>query len=458
MGISAKNTLNVSSSAELLSYIINQTPILSENIDLPVQGQSIQPIGKIIINNQRYRNAFINTVNLIGLTVIKRNTYKNPWESFTNKGNLDYGQQIRELILDLCNVYDYNEEFENKDNFMKTEVPNVFNYIHELNYQKYYHTTTSLAQLNMAFQNDDLFTFVEQAVQMLYTSYEYDKYIVNKYMLCRRMLDGTMTPYQILNYDTITPRQRTSEIKNVSNLMTFMKPYYNPAGVHRATPFENQLLIVNTKFQADFSTDVLATSYNMSEADIDSAKMVLIDGFDEHDTNRLQKLLKSAYVEFTSDEISKLKNIPACLISDDFFMNYFYSFDNTSNTKETLWSNPTTLEDNHFLHVWAVFSTSPFSNSVVYTKDTPGITSVSVSPSSVTSSPGQSVNFNAAVVATGMANKAVTWSSSNDKVTIDINGKAQIAADATGSATITATSIYDNTKKGTATLTISSGE
>ena len=33
-------------SAELLSYIINSNPILSENIDLPVQGQSIAPIGK----------------------------------------------------------------------------------------------------------------------------------------------------------------------------------------------------------------------------------------------------------------------------------------------------------------------------------------------------------------------------------------------------------------------------
>ena len=36
-------------SAELLSYIINSNPVLSENLDLPVQGQSIAPIGKIAI-------------------------------------------------------------------------------------------------------------------------------------------------------------------------------------------------------------------------------------------------------------------------------------------------------------------------------------------------------------------------------------------------------------------------
>ena len=65
----SKGVLKAANNAELLSYIINVTPELRENIDLPVQGESIKEIGKIIIDNQRYRNAFINTVNLIGLTV-----------------------------------------------------------------------------------------------------------------------------------------------------------------------------------------------------------------------------------------------------------------------------------------------------------------------------------------------------------------------------------------------------
>ena len=50
----AKSVLKAQTDAELLSYIINVTPELKENIDLPVQGQSIEPIGKIIINNARY--------------------------------------------------------------------------------------------------------------------------------------------------------------------------------------------------------------------------------------------------------------------------------------------------------------------------------------------------------------------------------------------------------------------
>jgi hypothetical protein len=49
--------LNVNSDSELLSYIINVTPELSTEIDLPVQGESIKPIGKLIIDNERYKNA-----------------------------------------------------------------------------------------------------------------------------------------------------------------------------------------------------------------------------------------------------------------------------------------------------------------------------------------------------------------------------------------------------------------
>ena len=71
--MSINNVLKVRNSAELLSYVINATPELSGQINLPVQGQSIAPIGKLIMSNQRYKNAFLNTINLIALTVISRN-------------------------------------------------------------------------------------------------------------------------------------------------------------------------------------------------------------------------------------------------------------------------------------------------------------------------------------------------------------------------------------------------
>lgn len=455
------NTLAVQSDAELLSYIINVTPELRDNIELPVQGQSIKPIGQIIVDNERYRNAFINTVNLIGLTIIKRNGWDNPW-TFTVRGTLNFGQQVRELILDLCNVYDYNEDLKTPEKFLENEVPNVLNYIHSVNFQKYYKTTTSDAQLAMAFnQEGDLMRFIEESVGMLFESWNYDRFIVDKYMLCRRILDGTMTSIQIPNFATNTERQNVSFIKNISNKMTFRSPNYNPAGIRRASSFDEQILIVNTEFEANFTTEVLATSYFRDEADL-RQRLVLIDSFSEHDTARLTELLKSQYVEFTEDELTKLKTIPAVNITNEWFMDYYYALDNNANTKLTEFYNPQTLRNNHFLHVWAVFSTSPFENGVVFTSETPAVNSVTVNPATASVMQGQSLQLNAVVDTEGFANKAVTWevtTGSDLGVTVSKNGLVQVPATATvgsGNVVVTAKSIYDKTKTGKSTISITS--
>lgn len=365
----SQKALSANSSAELLSYIINVTPELSGEIDLPVQGQSIAPIGKIIINNQRYRNAFINTVNLIGLTVIKRNAWDNPWD-FTKRGTLRFGQQIREIINDLCNVYDYNTNFTDTDRFLTNVVPNVFNYIHEVNFQKFYQTTTSDSQLAMAFETEDLFSYIDNCISMLYESLKYDTYIVDKYMLCRRLLDGTVTPVKIDNYSSLTPRQRVSAMKAVSNKMSFRSPNYNPAGIRKATRFEDQILIVNTAFEGDYSTDVMATSFFRDEAELRS-RLVLCDEFDNHDSSRLTELLGDAYVPFTSDDLTALATVPAVLIEREWFMDYDYALDTSSGEKMTEFFNPSNLTNNLFLHAWRIFSTSPFANRLrIYNSNT----------------------------------------------------------------------------------------
>ena len=37
----------------LISYFINSNPELQEEIDLPVQGESVKPLGKLIIDNEQ---------------------------------------------------------------------------------------------------------------------------------------------------------------------------------------------------------------------------------------------------------------------------------------------------------------------------------------------------------------------------------------------------------------------
>lgn len=460
-----KGAIKANNDAELLSYIINVTPELREEIDLPVQGESIAPIGKIIVSNERYKNAFLNTINLIGLTVIDRVSWENPWRVFTDRGRINFGQTVRELFVEMAKVYDYQSTVDNPTNFLANVVPDVFNYLHELNFQKYYKTTTSDEEIAMAFTEEgQLMDLIEKIVRSLYVGYEYDMYIVSKYMLCRRILDGTVTPVEIDGYGSLTSRERVSAIKNVSNLMTFLSPNYNPAGVHVASAFDDQILIMNTDFQADYDTSVLATSYFMNEAQFKS-NYALIDGFNNHDTARLLEVLGDQYVAFTKDELTALANIPCVIIDRQWFQVYTYSLDNASDpagdgTRRTSFFNPETLRNNHWLHAWKVFSTSPFMNAAVFTKDvTPAVTAVAVSPSTAVVTPGQSLKLSASVTAAGFANKAVQWSVTTStegaKASIKQDGTLTIDKDTPGQAsfTVTAKSVYNTSVSGTATVT-----
>lgn len=468
----SQGNLNVTNSAELLSYVINQTPELRENLKLPVQGESIKGIGKIIMKNPVYKNAFLNTMNIIGLTVITRNHWENPWKKFTDKGELSWGQQIREIIVDIANVYDYNEYVNRPHDFINTEVPNVLSYLHEINYQKFYKTTTSDEQMAMAFEREDLFTLIDEIVNSLYEGYEYDTYLVNKYMLARRILDGTVTAIQIEDIANKTDRDVVAEIKAVSNDMTFRSPRFNPAGIRKATAFEDQFAIVSTKFDAKFTTNVLATSYFRSDAEM-KANMELTDGFGNFDMPRLAEIFAKrddqgnviegeyvdGYVPLTQEEMTALQEIPCAIVGIDFFQDRYYGMDNNAPTRKTEFFNPQTLRTNHWLHNWGSVSSSPFENAVVFTVTAQGVTSVSVSPSTATVTKGQSLQLSATVATTGFANKAVYWTvdadSYADGVRIADDGELIIPADATvESVTVTATSIYDNTKTGTATITV----
>lgn len=489
-----QKALRIENDAQLLSALVNQInrdSQVSSELPLPEQGTpeevraSIQNIGKLILQSDRYKNAFINAINVIGLVMVNRNAWEDPWEEFTNRGTMNFGDSAVEMSVDIASVFDYNATAKNPTAFLNHVVPNIYTYIHRINYQKYYKATTSDAQMAMAFNREGgLISLVDEIIQSLFEGYKYDKYLVNKYMLCRRILDGTITPHYIANYASLTPRQRATEIKNVSSLMTFRSPNYNPAGLRIATPFSRQIAIVDTAYDAELETDVYATSFFMDSARM-KPRLALIDGYANHDTTRLQEIFDlgdgNTFVPFTSAELTALGDVIGTLIDDEWFQNYNYAldysaepFDNGSRgdgTKMTEFYDPQSLKHTMWLHYWGIKSTSPFKQAVVFSKTAPSITSVAISPATAEVSAGIDVQLSAVVVATGFANKAVVWdvdsvedSSSqaveDSGVSVDINGKVHVPAtlDAGDVITIKATSIFDSTKYNTATITIAGAD
>ena len=378
-----KNNVAVKSDAELLSYIINVDPILSAEIELPVQGDNnaVRDIGKIIMNNERYKNAFINTVNVIGLTVIHRHMYKNPW-SFTNKGTLRNGESLREIVVNLVDSKDYNLNKDNVTQFLNNEVPNIMSYIHIINWQKYYKTTTDDVEMSLAFESEGgLFKLIDTIVGKLPDSLEEDLFITDKYQLARRILDGT-TGIKYINPD-LTTAEIVAEMQTIVNDFTFISGDYNPAGYEYAVARDNIRTIFDTKFDGRLHATLLAFTYYRDEEDL-KTRQALTNGFDFKNTElrRLKNLLNldDDAVVFTDTELNLLKGIKAVIMDEDFFQNRTVAMGlSGEGEKRKEFENPETLKTNHFLHAWRLFATSPYMHCVaITTSSEPTITGITV--------------------------------------------------------------------------------
>ena len=129
----------------------------------------------------------------------------------------------------------------------------------------------------------------------------------------------------------------------------------------------------------------------------------------------------------------------------------FYNFTEHYNGEGLYW--------NYWYHVWKTFSASPFANGILFTTETPGITSVTVSPATATVAKGGSLQLSATVVSTGFASKGVTWSvtgAADSGTTVSPSGLLYVNPNETATTiTVTATSIYNSAKTGTSTITVS---
>ena len=128
-------------------------------------------------------------------------------------------------------------------------------------------------------------------------------------------------------------------------------------------------------------------------------------------------------------------------------------YDNLNEFREV--ENGQGLYWNYFYHQWKTFSTSPFSNAIVYVPATPSVTSVEVTPATATVAAGTSLALTTKVVTTGYAPQTVTYESDTEGVTITEGGVVQIDAGVSGTVVITVKSTFDETVTDTVTLTVS---
>lgn len=424
MATKAKSVTLAASSVDILNAIRNSASQTYQD-RVPVATQNnIKEVGNPIITFEAIQNEFLHAlVNRIGRVLITSKSYENPLKRF-KKGILEYGETVEEIFINIARAHEFDPNVAENEVF-KREIPDVNAAFHRLNVKNFYKTTISNEQLRQAFlSTEGVSDLIARIVDSLYTGSEFDEFLIMKEMLADGINNGEFYTITVPEPTADKAHEIVTTIKGISNKLEFMSNIYNPMGVVTHSKKRNQILIVDAAFDAVIDVNVLASAFNMDKAEF-MGQRILIDDF------------------------SDTTGVVAAIVDESWFMVFdnFIGFTENYNGQGLYW--------NYFYHVWKTYSKSPFANAVLFTTATNSITSVSVTPSTLSVSKGQYGKFSANVVVTGTPSKLVTWSVNSDNSTIDNTGMLYVSPNETlSSLTVTATSVVDGTKTGTATVTV----
>lgn len=373
--------------------------------------ESIRMAGEWICATQQRQNAFLSTLcNKIIKTVIETRAYTNPWK-WAKKGSLELGDSIELVFTGLVKAENVLEEGQSVNDkladLFRTRKPDVLSSYMATNFSKKYVTSVDEEALSYAFSTTDgLLKLVGDIVAALYTSFEYDEYVMLKYCIRRAALDGRVYAVKINDLNSeANCKAAVESIRTLSNDMTFMKSKYNRARVLTFCPKDNQKVFVSPSVESKISVQVLASAFNRSDADY--GERILIDDFDDDELERLHDLLGLGENEaaFTDDEIALLNTIKMIIVDKEWLLMY------DRLVKMTEQYTPNDLKMTYFLFHTALFGLSPFRDAALLTTSTPGVTSITLTPATGTATvyAGGNIACTATVAAT-FANQDVVWS------------------------------------------------
>lgn len=447
--------------AAMVNDVIEKSDVLKNALgDTRADGEdpsSLRRIGQVLDSLPKYRNAFqVGLWNMVGMILVNNMYWKNDeWVRKTLKGTLEVGDSIEDIWVEVATPeqYDANGASTLTD-FKKADILSRF---HVLNYQKKYQRTVSRKDFRQAFFSfSGVYDLVMRIVDTMYNGARWDYFLACKYLLARKINDGVMkvaTVEDLTNTENI--QDFLIQVQSVSNDMEFPDEEMTEAGNINSTAKTDQLFIPRNDVQAKVGVKALANAFNLEYAEYRGVELKINKfQFTTTEEKRLAILFANdpGYVPLTEEEKTALNSVFAVHIDKDWFfcMNYLFEFYE--------FEDPSTLKENFFLHDWKVISYSPFRNAVVYTTQSPTITSVTVTPDTASVGKGTQLQLSAEVVATGFASKKVSWNvtgANSDKTTITPNGLLVVGSDETAdSLTVKAISLADSLKSGSATITV----
>lgn len=448
------NTVKSTMSADFqasVGDVIEPNQVLADGVTATYEEalMSVRAFGQALIGNQTWKNDFLTAlINRIGLVLITSKSYENPWKAF-KRGQLDYGDNIEDIFVDICKPHMYSAETAETE-VEKREIPDVKVALYRTNSEVFYKQTIQDRELEKAFMSfDGVSNMLTGIVTAMYTSMEMDERLAMKYVIVRRMVDGTMGKMTLPSSSDASAIIKA--VKTVSNLLMTPSRKYNQAQVTNFARKDQQYVFVTSEFDAVSGVEVLAKAFNVDYVQF-SGQYIVLDTFTftDEEQDRLDVILGKdpEYRRITATEMQALAKVNCIMVDNDFFM----VFDKLIEFTNRL--NQQGLYNNNWLHVWKVYASGNFANAVMFTEETSTVNTVTVSPATATMSKNSTLQMTATVDGSAFADKTVTWSVSGTGASITDDGLLVLDNTATGSITVTATSRQDSEKTGQATITI----
>ena len=399
--------------------------------------QTLSQIGEIFMGDGDFANGFLKELfNRVGMTIINYRRFNNNLKAL-KQGRLDFGETIEEIAFDLIKgKCDYAANIQDgvTDVFQIT-LPVVQTALHKVNFQQKYPYSITRFELRKAFTSEtSLGNFLEGVMTSCYNSYEVDEQLAYKNLMAECAQNGFFLPIKMeMPEDEATGKSFIKAVKRYSNVLSLsMHREYNKAGLSQFTSKDDLVIILSAEVDASTEVDVLAAAFQATAVDfVGSGKKILVDEF-------------------------PVEGLIAIVCDRRLFQIYDNDF-----SMDTIY-NPSNRVWNYFLHVWEVISASPFMNGIAFVTDDAGeVTQITVNPSGQSVAPGGSLQFTAEVTGTGIFGSGVTWSVAGDTLgtgtSITPDGLLTVAADASGTITVTATSVYTPSINGQTTVTVTGG-
>lgn len=290
------------------------------------------------------RNQFIDSlVNLIGMQMLKYNTWTNPLAKF-KQGMLNFGESIEETALGILQAHAYNPDQEYLERMIFGKESNeVQSRWHKINRQEFYKLSINRNLLRRAFLNNGgVSSLLSGLMTQLNTSDNLDEFLQTASLFRKYYDEGGFFEVRVPDINSLTAsnedaKQFLKVVRAYAAKLPFISREYNAAKMPvRADPGQLELFLT-PEGQANVDVEALAAAFNIDKMNISSRTTII------------------------PQENLNIPGAQGILTTRDFFIIADQFFD-----MEQM-ANPVGGHTNYFWHHHELISASPFVPAILLT-------------------------------------------------------------------------------------------